>query len=41
MDSLIIERDVLIVSDDVTLHDDVFRPRDKQHVPVIITLGPY
>ncbi|KAJ5368284.1 uncharacterized protein N7496_008044 [Penicillium cataractarum] len=41
MDSMIIERDVPIVSDDVTLRADVFRPRDKEHVPVIMTLGPY
>lgn len=38
---MIIEREVPIVSDDVTLRADVFRPRDKQHVPVIMTLGPY
>jgi putative CocE/NonD family hydrolase len=43
MDNMIIERDVAIPSDDITLRADVFRPKDSNSnpAPVIMTMGPY
>jgi uncharacterized protein len=39
---MIIERDVAIPMDDgINLRADIFRPRTKAKVPVIMTLGPY
>jgi predicted acyl esterase len=39
---VLIERDVGIPMDDgVVLRADVFRPRDPEPVPVVMTLGPY
>ncbi|KAJ6443622.1 peptidase S15 [Purpureocillium lavendulum] len=40
-ESMVIERDVSIPSDDVCLRADVFRPRGSKRVPVIMTMGPY
>ena len=41
MDQLIIERDIPIPSEDVTLRADVFRPKSGKPVPVLMSLGPY
>ena len=41
MDSMIIDRDVAIPSDDTILRADVFRPKDLKPAPVIMTMGPY
>jgi putative CocE/NonD family hydrolase len=43
MNKMIIERDVPIPSDDITLRADVFRPKDSNSnpAPVIMTMGPY
>ncbi|KAI1198078.1 peptidase S15 [Nemania serpens] len=41
MDQMIIERDVAIPSDDISLRADVYRPKDSKPAPVIMTMGPY
>ncbi|KAL2061378.1 hypothetical protein VTL71DRAFT_7651 [Oculimacula yallundae] len=38
---MIIERDVPILSDDIHLRADVFRPKGTERVPVVMTMGPY
>jgi putative CocE/NonD family hydrolase len=41
MDNMIIERDVSIPSDGITLRADIFRPKDSKLAPIIMTMGPY
>ncbi|KAF5701099.1 peptidase S15, partial [Fusarium mundagurra] len=38
---MIIDRDVPILSDDIYLRADVFRPQGTKRVPIIMTMGPY
>jgi putative CocE/NonD family hydrolase len=41
VDQMIIERDVPVLSDGITLRANIFRPKTSKPVPVIMAMGPY